>query len=74
MKPETRFMKIFSMLPEEARSELVFNYWSEKPMSLNVIAIEVRGKTELGRKVLEELGFADVMEEQDKGGIHDEDV
>ncbi|GAG84375.1 unnamed protein product [marine sediment metagenome] len=58
MKAKTRFMKMFYKLPEDARSELVFDFIAN-PMTLNVVAIEVRNDTPLGKKILKILGYED---------------
>jgi len=60
MKAKTKFLKMFYKLPEVARRELVFNAYADNPMSLNVICIEVRNDTELGKKCLISLGFEEV--------------
>lgn len=62
MKAKTRFMKMFNKLPEKARTELVYRYWEKhegRPYSLNIVALEVRNNTELGKKIIQELGFED---------------
>lgn len=59
MKAKTKFIKMFYKLPEAARKELVYNAYGDNPMSLNVICIEVRNDTELGRLCLVALGYKD---------------
>lgn len=59
MKAKTKFIKMFYKLPEVARRELVFNAYSDNPMSLGFICIEVRNDTELGKKCLISLGYKD---------------
>ena len=56
MKAKTQFLKMYYKLPEQARKELVYGY-PDHPMTLNVIALEIRNNTKLGTKVLEDLGF-----------------
>ena len=56
MKAKTRFMKMFSKMPEKARALLVYRYWVN-PVSLNVCALEIRNDTKLGKKMLKDLGF-----------------
>ena len=56
VKAKTKFMKMFNKLPKEARRELVYHYW-DNPMSLNVIAIEIKMNTKLGKKILKDLGY-----------------
>jgi hypothetical protein len=58
MKAEEKFMEIFGKMPEKARKELVARYPTH-PMSLNVIALEVKNRTILGKGLLRELGFWD---------------
>ncbi len=58
MKARTKFLKMFYKLPEKAKKELVYKFVTE-PMTLNVIACEVRGKTELSKKILNRLGYED---------------
>ena len=59
MKAKTKFLKMFYKMPEVARRELVINYHINKPMTLNVICIEVRNNTELGKQLLKQLGYND---------------
>lgn len=65
MKAKTKFLKCYDGLPRQARAQLVYDAYGDKPMSLNVIASEVRGipgkgePTKLGKKTLERLGFKD---------------
>ena len=59
MKARTKFLKMFYKLPEKARAELVKDFATGNPKTLNVIAIEVRVKTKLGDKLLAELGYTD---------------
>ncbi len=59
MKPKTKFIKMFYKLPEEARRRLVLQPYGNNPMSLNVICIEVRNDTKLGKECLYELGYKD---------------
>jgi len=56
MKPKTVFMKMFNKLPEKARKELIYSSY-EQPMSLNIVATEVKLNTKLGKEILEKLGF-----------------
>jgi len=58
MSAKTNFLDIFYKLPEEARQELVYNY-PIHPMTLNVIAFEIKNNTKLGKKILKDLGFED---------------
>ena len=58
MKAKTKFMKMFNKLPNEARKELVYHYW-DNPMSLNVVALEIKMNTKLGKEILKKLGYED---------------
>ena len=55
---KTRFKKMYYKLPQEARRELVYNY-SLNPMSLNVCFHEINNNTEIGKKILRDLGYTD---------------
>lgn len=59
IKASTRFKKWFYKTPINARSELVYQPYTNDPMSLNVIMIEVKNETKLGAKILKDLGFED---------------
>lgn len=59
MKAKTKFLKMFYKLPTIARKELCFDAYSANPMTLNVIAIEVRADTNLSKILLKRLGFTD---------------
>lgn len=59
MNARTKFLKMYYKLPENARRELVLNAYETFPCTLNVIALEVRGKTKLGDDLLIKLGFVD---------------
>lgn len=56
MKAKTRFLKIFYKLPPEARKELVYDF-TKNPMTLNVVCLEVRNDTKLGKEMLAKLGY-----------------
>ena len=58
MKAKTKFMKMFYKLPQKARTELVFDF-TVKPMTLEVIALEVRNDTRLSKIILKRLGYED---------------
>jgi len=53
---KTKFMEMFYNLPEQARKGLVYNYPIE-PMTINVLAMEIRNNTKLGKKILKDLGY-----------------
>lgn len=59
MKAKTKFIKMFYKLPDEARKKLVLQPYGENPMSLNVVCIEVRNDTDLGKSCLIEMGYED---------------
>ena len=58
MKAKTRFLKMFYKLPVKARKELVYDF-PTTCFSLNVVALEVKNDTSLGRKILRKLGYVD---------------
>jgi len=58
MKAKTKFTKMFYKLPDEARKELVYHYWGN-PMNLNVVALEIRMNTKIGKEMLKKLGYED---------------
>jgi hypothetical protein len=64
MKAKTKFIKMFYKLPEKARKELVLNAYGDNPMSLNVVCMEVRYDTELGKRCLAELGYKDEVRDK----------
>ena len=49
---------MYNKMPIKARLELVYGY-PTRPMTLNVIALEVINETSMGKKILTELGFVD---------------
>jgi hypothetical protein len=61
MKARTKFMRMFSKLPIQARKDLVFNAYGDNPMSLNVIYFEVHENTPLGKLCLSALGYNDAV-------------
>ncbi len=63
MKAKTKFIKMFYKLPEVARKELVFDAYGDRPMSLNVICLEIRNDTKLGKACLHLLGYEDDVKE-----------
>jgi len=54
--PKQKFKKIFNQLPEQARERLVL-FPATYPMSLNVCWLEIKNDTDMGRLILEDLGF-----------------
>ncbi len=58
MRAKTKFMKMYYELPLKARGELAYDF-AENPMTMNVIANEVRHDTPLGKKILKRLGYED---------------
>jgi len=58
MKAKTKFTKMYYKLPSKAREELVFRYY-ENPLSLNVVFEEVKNNTNVGKQILETLGYED---------------
>ncbi len=63
MKAKTKFIKMFSKLPEKARRQLVFDSYGQNPMSLGVMAIEIKNDTKLGELGLITLGYEDDIKE-----------
>jgi len=56
MKAKTKFTKMFNKLPKEARKELIYHYW-DNPLSLNVVALEIKMNTKRGKGILKKLGY-----------------
>ena len=67
MKAKTQFLKMFYKLPEEARPNLVFDAYGNKPMTLAVIAAEVRADTKLSKEIIKKLGYEDVFSVTKRG-------
>ena len=57
LSSKEKLLTVFSLLPERAGSELVLDAYAEHPMSLNVIAIEVKNDTPQGKQALKKLGY-----------------
>ena len=58
MRAKTKFLKMFNILPKEARRELVYDFASH-PMTIEVVANEIRFDTKLGKEILKRLGYED---------------
>ena len=58
MKAKTKFIKMFSKLPQKARVELVYGF-TKYPMTLNVCYFEIKADTSIGEKILKDLGYND---------------
>jgi hypothetical protein len=58
MKAKKKFKKLFEILPEQAKRELIINAYT-KPMSINVCWLEIIHNTKLGNDILKQLGFKD---------------
>ena len=58
MKAKTKFLKMYSKLPEKATTELVYNF-AINPMSLSVCWGEIINDTKLGQQILDDLGYYD---------------
>ena len=54
MKKED-FLKWFNILAEEGRINLVLSPYGTHPMSMHVIALEVKNDTKLGKSILKQL-------------------
>ena len=59
MKAKTKFLKMYYKLPKEARSELVFEPYGKRPMTLNVCWAEIAHNTQLSKGILKKLGYND---------------
>ena len=59
MKAKTKFIKWFNRYPEESRKDLVWNPYGKNPMSMNVLFIEIKYDTGLGKKLLRDMGWKD---------------
>lgn len=57
MKPKTRFLKWYDKLSDEAVSNLIWKPYTNHPMSLQVVWLEIIHDTKLGDKLLEEMGW-----------------
>ena len=51
------FIELCKSMPWIAKRKLVFNAYSENPMSLGICFVEVEQNTRLGKEVLRELGY-----------------
>ena len=58
LKAKTKFMRMFNELPKEAREILVYHYW-DNPLSLNMVALEIKNNTKRGEALLRRLGYVD---------------
>ena len=56
MSAKAKFLEMFREMPRKARERLVIHYWMN-PVSLNVIASEIRARTDLGKLMLKDLGY-----------------
>ena len=56
MNARTKFLKIYNSLPERAKARLIYNPYSNTPMTLNVLALEVDHETILSEAVIKDLG------------------
>ena len=64
MKPKTKFIKMFYKLPEKARRRLVLDAYSNRPLTLNICALEIRNNTKLGKMILKKLGYTEKEESE----------
>ena len=58
MKAKTKFLKMYYKLPTAAKNELMVTYWN-KPYSLCVVNELVKYDTNLGKELLQALGYKD---------------
>ncbi len=61
MKAKTQFLKMFYKTPKKSRPDLVYKPYGKHPMSIPVIAEEVKHNTKLGKKILKDMGYEDVF-------------
>ena len=59
MKARTKFMEMFGNMSEKAGLNLVYCPYGDHPMSLNVIVMEIKNNTQIGKRILKEIGFED---------------
>lgn len=62
-KARFKFLRMFKAMPKQARHELVLDAFTGHPYTLNVVYIEVKNDTKLGKKFISKLGFDDDKEE-----------
>ena len=55
MKNKTKFNKICKMFSNKARMNLVYTPYSDNPMTLNVLCLEINNDTKLGKRILKEI-------------------
>ena len=55
MKPKTKLLKLIKQFSEEERRVIVLDPYGNRPMSLNIIYLEVNCDTKLGKKLLKRL-------------------
>ena len=58
MKAKTKFKKMYYLLPEQARTELVYSF-KKNHMILEVCWLEIKNNTKLGKNILRQLGYQD---------------
>ena len=58
MKAKTKFFKMYNKLPDRAKTELVYDF-TINPMTLKVIANEIKYNTNFGKEILKRLGYED---------------
>jgi len=59
MKAKTKFIKMFKKLPKKAQTELIFDSYGDRPMTLLICYIEILHSTRLGKEILSKLGYED---------------
>jgi len=55
MNKKQKFKKICNMLSNKGRFNLVYMPYSDNPMAMNILYLEIMADTKLGKKVLKEL-------------------
>lgn len=69
MKAKAKFLSMYRRMPHKARKELVLTMLLKsnvEPYSLNVVAIEVKNNTRIGKRFLKLLGYEDDVQEEEK--------
>lgn len=55
MNKKTKFMKIFNLLTDYGKQGLVLSPYGKNPMSMNVLYMEIKNDTKIGKDILERL-------------------
>ena len=55
MVKKWKFKRILGELSNKARMNLVYMPYSDNPMAVNVLCLEIKNDTKLGKKILKEI-------------------